>query len=187
MDIFAPDLKEILLTKGEIESRVKELGLEIASEYKGKNPVLIGILKGVVVFFSDLIRNIELPLSIDFMATSSYGKSAYSSGAVKILKDLDLSIVHRDVILVEDIVDTGLTLKYIAENLKARNPASFKICVLLDKPDRRLVDIKLDYCGFKIPDEFVVGYGLDFAEKYRNLPFVAVLRPEVYLSDSKNL
>lgn len=141
---------------------------------------MICVLKGAVVFMADLIREVKIPVDIDFMAVSSYGSSTSSSGVVRILKDLNESIENKHIIIVEDIVDTGLTLKYLVENLKSRGPASIKICTFLDKPERRKADITPDYCGYSIPDEFVVGYGLDFAEKYRNLPYVAVLDPEAY-------
>ncbi|MFZ5644590.1 MAG: hypoxanthine phosphoribosyltransferase [Bacillota bacterium] len=175
-----PDVQEILISEEEIARKVKELAEKISKDYQGKNILVVGIIKGAVVFLSDLIRNLTVPLNIDFMAVSSYGKASQSSGVVKILKDLDQSIEGRHVIVVEDIVDTGLTLKYMLENLKTRKPASLKICTLLDKPSRRKVDVTPDYNGFEIPDKFVVGYGLDYAEYYRNLRDICVLKPEVY-------
>ena len=174
------DVKEVLFTAEELEKRVAELGTHITQEYQGKEVLVIGVLKGANVFLGDLIRQIDLPLEIDFIAATSYGNSTESSGVVRLLKDLDYPIEDRHVVLVEDLIDTGLTLKYLAENLKARQPASFKICTLLDKPERRKVDIKVDYKGFDIPDEFIVGYGIDYSQKYRNLPYVATLKPEVY-------
>ncbi len=177
------DLKdELLLTKEQIAARVKEMGDEITRDYEGVEGdlVLVGILKGAIVFFADLIREIDLPLSMDFMAISSYGSATKSSGVVRILKDLDKDIVGKHVLVVEDIIDSGLTLSFLKDNLLSRGAASLKICTLLDKPERRKVDLHVDYAGFQIPDEFVVGYGLDYAETYRNLPDIGVLRPEIY-------
>ena len=175
------DLKdEILLSREQIAVRVKEMGKQITEEFAGKDMVVICILKGAVVFFVDLIREIDLPMSIDFMAISSYGSATKSSGVVRILKDLDKPINGKDVLVVEDIVDSGMTLSFLRENLLSRGAKSLKICTLLDKPERRRVPLHVDYFGFIIPDEFVVGYGLDYAEKYRNLPDIGVLRPEIY-------
>ncbi|KPU26603.1 hypoxanthine phosphoribosyltransferase [Caloranaerobacter sp. TR13] len=174
------DIRQILIESDELQKRIKELGEEITKDYKDKDLVVICVLKGAVLFMSDLCKNIDIPLSMDFMAVSSYGSSTQSSGVVRILKDLDSSIEGKDVLIVEDIIDTGLTLSYLVENLKSRGPRSVKICTLLDKPERRKVEVKVDYIGFTIPDEFVVGYGLDFNEKYRNLPYVCVLKEEVY-------
>ena len=177
------DLKdELLLTKEQIAARVREMGEEITRDYDGMEGelVLVGILKGAIVFFADLIREIDLPLSMDFMAISSYGSATKSSGVVRILKDLDKDIVGKHVLVVEDIIDSGLTLSFLKDNLLSRGAASLKICTLLDMPERRRVDLHVDYAGFQIPDEFVVGYGLDYAETYRNLPDIGVLRPEVY-------
>lgn len=174
------DLAKILITEENIKMKVQELGKEICRDYAGQDLLVVGILKGAIMFMSDLVRAINLPLNIDFMAVTSYGKSTESSGAVRILKDLDSSIEGRNVLIVEDIVDTGLTLKYLTENLSARAPKSVRICTFLNKPERRKVEVDVHYTGFVIPDEFVVGYGLDFAEKYRNLPFIAVLKPEAY-------
>ena len=171
------DLAEILLTKEEIEKKVAELGEKISEDYKDKNLLLVGILKGCVVFMSDLMKHITIPARIDFMSVSSYGAGVKSSGVVKIIKDLDNPIQGYDVLIVEDILDSGLTLHYIIDLLKSRNPNSIRICTLLDKPYSRKVEVKTDYCGFEIPDKFVIGYGLDYAEKYRNLPFVGVLKP----------
>lgn len=168
---------EVLLAAGDIVKRVGELGEEISRDYGAKNLLLICVLKGAIVFTSDLMRSLTTPLAVDFMAVSSYGASTSSSGVVRILKDLDKSIEDKDVLIVEDIVDTGLTLNYLKENLLSRKPMSLKIVTLLDKPDRREVGIKLDYCGFEIPDRFVVGYGLDFNEHYRQLPDICVLHP----------
>jgi len=159
------------------------MGEAISQDYQGKEILVVGILKGSVVFMGDLVRKIKLPLQIDFMEVSSYGKSTESSGAVRILKDLETNIEGRNVLIVEDIVDTGLTLSYLVKILKARKPASLKICTFLNKPSRRKVALEADYNGYDIPDEFVVGYGLDFNEKYRNIPYVAVLKPEAYQKD----
>ncbi len=174
------DVKEVLFSEEIIQEKVEELGKQISNDLQDNNPIVIGVLKGANVFLSDLIRNIDIPIIVDFIAVSSYGLSTESSGVVKINKDLDFSIEGKDIVIVEDIIDTGLTLKYLLENLRSRNPKSIRICSLLDKPERRKVDIKVDYIGFKIPDEFIVGYGIDYAEKYRNLPFIASLKREVY-------
>lgn len=173
-------IKEVLVTSEEIQNKVKELAEKINCDYKNKNLVVVGVLKGAAVFMSDLIKNIDVPLTIDFIAVSSYGSSTESSGVVKLIKDLEESIEGKDVLIVEDIIDTGLTLSYLVENLKSRGPNSVRICSLLDKPERRKVDVKVDYVGFKIPDKFVVGYGIDFAEKYRNSSYVAVVKEECY-------
>jgi hypoxanthine phosphoribosyltransferase len=178
------DMKEILFSEVQIAARVRELGKQITADYQGKDLVLVGILKGAVPFVADLMRTIELPLAYDMMAVSSYGASTRSSGTVRFLKDLDTSIEGRDVIIVEDIVDTGLTLHYLTENLRARRANSLKICTLLDKPSRRKVQLVPDYNGFEIPDVFVVGYGLDYAEKYRNLPYIGVLKESVYQQET---
>lgn len=167
---------EILLSQEQIQRRIKELGAEITRDYAGRNPLLVGVLKGACFFLSDLLRSIDTRLSIEFMAISSYGSSTRTSGEVRIMKDLDVPIEGRDILVVEDIVDTGLTLSYLLANLKSRGAASVKLAALLDKYERRERDVEIDYLGFKIPDHFVVGYGLDFAERYRNLPFIAVLK-----------
>ncbi len=174
------DIKEILFSAPEIAARIQELGREITRDYQGKQPLLIGILKGAVPFIADLMRAIDLKASYDLMAVSSYGASTKSSGTVRILKDLDAALEGRDAIIIEDIVDTGLTLKYLLENLRSRQVSSLKVCTLLDKPSRRKVAIQPDYNGFVIPDKFVVGYGLDYAENYRNLPYIGVLKETVY-------
>ncbi len=175
-----PDVEKILLDEEHIKERVAQLALQISQDYQGESILMVGILKGAMVFLADLVRHIDVPTFFDFMAVSSYGAGTVSSGAVRILKDLDKSIHSRHVIIVEDIVDTGLTLQYLVENIKARGPASLKVCTLLDKPSRRKVEVPIDYNGFSIPDEFVVGYGLDYNERYRNLPYIAVLKPEIY-------
>jgi hypoxanthine phosphoribosyltransferase len=176
------DMKEILISEAEIAKKVTELGQMISRDYKDLNPLCICVLKGAVPFMADLIRKIEIPLEMDFMAVSSYGSSTKSSGVVRILKDLEASVEGRHVLVVEDIIDSGLTLSYLNAILKGRKAASVKVATLLDKPARRTVNLKPDYCGFEIPDEFVVGYGLDYAEKYRNLPYIGVLKEEVYSS-----
>lgn len=175
-----PDAKRILLTEEKIKERVEELGRQISLDYKGKDLLVVGILKGAIIFMSDLVRQLEGSVGYDFMAVSSYGTSTESSGVVRILKDLDQSIEGRHVLIVEDIIDSGLTLNYLMDNLKSRNPKSLEICALLDKPERRKVKVKAKYIGFSIEDEFVVGYGLDFSERYRNNPFIFVLDPSVY-------
>jgi len=174
------DLSHILVTREEIQAAVKKLGEQITQDYAGKEPMLVGILKGSVVFFADLIREIDLPMTMEFMAISSYGSATKSSGEVRIIKDLDKAITGRDVLIVEDIVDSGLTLSFLKKTLEGRGAASIKIATLLDKPARRKVDLKSDYYCFIIPDEFVVGYGLDYDEKYRNLPDIGVLHPRIY-------
>jgi hypoxanthine phosphoribosyltransferase len=175
------DIGEVLLTEAQIAAKTAELGRRISQDYAGRNLTLVSVLKGSLPFMADLMRQISLPLRIDLMEVSSYGGIATeSSGLVRIIKDLSASIADEDVLLVEDIIDTGLTLNYLVRYLRGKNPASLKICTLLDKPARRLVDIPVDYVGFEIPDQFVVGYGLDYSERYRNLRFVGVLRPEVY-------
>jgi hypoxanthine phosphoribosyltransferase len=174
------DIAEIMLDQEAIQAKVKELGAILSRDYQGKRPLVICVLKGAQIFVSDLMRSLEIPMEVDFMAVSSYGASTKSSGVVRILKDLETGIEGRHIIIAEDIIDTGLTLSYLKNNLSSRRPASLKICTLLDKPSRRQVDIMPDYCGFTIPDKFVVGYGLDFNEFYRNLPYIGVLRPECY-------
>jgi len=174
------DVEEVLLTGDEIAARVAELGAQLASDYAGRTPVLVSVLKGSIVFLADLIRAMDVPLNVDLMEVSSYGSATESSGQVRILKDLSSSIEGRDVVVVEDIIDTGLTLNYLLRYLAERHPASVRVCCLLDKPARRLAEIEIDYRGFTIPDRFVIGYGLDYDERYRNLPYVGVLRPSIY-------
>lgn len=175
------DIQRILISKEEISAKVKELADRITKDYEDSDSlVVVCILKGASVFFADLIRKINRQVQIDFMSISSYGNSRSSSGVVQIRKDLDINIFGKDVLIVEDIMDSGQTLAYLTEMLSARDPSSLKICALLDKPERRVADIQPDYCGFEIPDEFVVGYGLDYAEKYRNLEYIGVLKPELY-------
>jgi hypoxanthine phosphoribosyltransferase len=174
------DVEEILLDGGTIAGRVADLGAQLAADYAGRDPVLISVLKGALVFLADLIRAMELPVSIDFMEVSSYGAGTETSGQVRILKDLSRPIEGRHVIVVEDIIDTGLTLNYLLKYLADKGPASMSIVCLLDKPARRLADIPIEYRGFTIPDRFVIGYGLDYDEHYRNLPYIGVLKPAVY-------
>lgn len=173
-------IERVLFSEEELKRRIKELGAEIGREYAGRKPLMIGILKGSVMFFADLLREIEGDLEIDFMAISSYGNGVKSSGEVKMIKDLDHKIEGKDVIIVEDIVDSGYTMKYLTGMLSARNPASIRICTLLDKPSRRETDVRVDYKGFEVGDEFVVGYGLDYAGLYRNVPFIGILKRSVY-------
>jgi hypoxanthine phosphoribosyltransferase len=175
-----PDVKEVLITSKEIDDKVREIGARITEDYKGEKPLLIGILRGAVVIMSDLMRNIDLQCELDFMDISSYGTGTSSSGVVRILKDLEEDITDRHVLIVEDIIDTGLTLSYLLRSLQARKPASLEICALLSKPSRRRADLDVRYLGFEVPDEFVVGYGLDYAGAYRNLPDICVLKPEVF-------
>ena len=176
------DVAKILITEEQLQERIAELGKQISKDYGSNRPLLVCILKGGILFLSDLIRQITIPHEIDFMAISSYGASTESSGVVRILKDLDANIAGRHVLIVEDIIDTGHTLDYILRNLSTREPASLRICTLLSKPARREQDIPLEYIGFEIPNEFVIGYGLDFAELYRNLRYIGVLKPEKYVT-----
>ena len=170
---------EILIEEDALQSRIRELGREISADYAGRELLLVGVLKGAVFFMADLMRSIAVPCEIDFMAISSYGASTDSSGVVRILKDLDINIEGRDVLVVEDIIDSGLTLSYLMRNLESREPASLEVCALLTKPERREIDVPVRYIGFEIPNRFVIGYGLDFAERYRNLPYVGVLDTEL--------
>lgn len=174
------DIQEVLITEEELKAKVKELGELLSREYEGRNPLVICVLKGAFMFMSDLVKSMTVPLEVDFMAVSSYGKSTRSSGEVKIIKDLDTPVEGRHVLIVEDIIDSGLTLSYLIDVLERRNALSVQIVALFDKPGRRTVDLEPDYKGFTIPDAFIVGYGLDYSEKYRNLPFVGVLKPELY-------
>lgn len=176
------DIEKVLLSEETIQARVKEMGAQIAQDFAGKNPVMVCILKGAVMFYTDLLCAMPIPLTMDFMAVSSYGNRTKNSGEVEIRKDLSGSIEHRHVIIVEDIIDSGFTLTYLTRMLAARGAASISVCTLLDKPSRRApgITLKSDYYGFEVPDAFVVGYGLDYAERYRNLPYIGVLKPEVY-------
>ncbi len=174
------DIREVLFSEEALRNRVSEIATQIQADYQGKAPILISVLRGSFVFMADLVRGIDLPCTLDFMSVSSYGAGTASSGQVQITMDLSESIEGKDVIVVEDILDSGNTLSYLLQLLQARRPSSIRLCTLLDKPSRRVKDVKVDYTGFSIPDEFVVGYGLDYAEKYRNLPYIGVLKPEVY-------
>ena len=174
------DIQSVLLSEQQLEARVAELGEAISSDFAGKDVVFIGVLKGCFIFMADLMRHVTIPCSMDFMAVSSYGSGTVSTGAVKINKDLSQNIEGKHVIFVEDILDSGITLSYLKNYLMARQPASISIATLMDKPARRKADVKADYAGFEVPDAFVVGYGLDYNEKYRNLPFIGILKPEVY-------
>lgn len=183
-DPLLEDIEEILFSEEEIKSRVEELGEAISRDYAGKEIVIVSILKGGVVFLADLLRHISLPLTVDFMAISSYGAYTETSGVVRVLKDLNEPIFGKEVLVIEDVIDTGLTLNYLLQNLYARKPLSLKVCTLLDKSVRRIVDIPLAYKGFDLADLFVVGYGLDYGQKYRNLPFIGILKEEVYYQKS---
>ncbi|WP_373899553.1 hypoxanthine phosphoribosyltransferase [Haloimpatiens sp. FM7315] len=174
------DVEKILYTEEKLEDKIRELGRQISEDYQGKEIILIGILKGSVIFMSELAKNIKVPCNLDFMDVSSYGNSSETSGVVKILKDLDFEIKGKDILIVEDIIDTGVTLKYLTKYLKSRNPNSLEIVCMLNKPDRRKAEINVKYIGYEVPDFFLVGYGLDYAEKYRNLPYIGILKEEIY-------
>ncbi|BCJ87388.1 hypoxanthine phosphoribosyltransferase [Effusibacillus dendaii] len=174
------DIEEIMFTPEQIQSKVAELGMQISDDYRDKNPLVVCVLKGASLFMADLVRNISIPIEMDFMAISSYGASTQSSGVVRIMKDLETGLENRHVIIVEDIVDTGLTLSYLRDSLLRRNASSVRIVTLFDKPSGRKIEIIPDYSGFQVPNAFIVGYGLDYSEKYRNLPFVGILKPEIY-------
>lgn len=180
---LAEDVREILISAEQIRGRVLELGEAVSEDYRGRNPLLVGVLKGVVPFMADLLRAITIPVEVDFMAISSYSAEGRDRGMVRLEKDLSMPITGRDVLFVEDIVDTGLTLNYLLRTLRTREPASLEVCVLLNKPQRRLIEIPIKYKGFDLPDRLVVGCGLDFRERYRNLPFVGLLGAEVFQSD----
>jgi hypoxanthine phosphoribosyltransferase len=173
------DVGEVLIDEETLRNRIVELGAEVSADYEGHDLLLIGVLKGAIFFISDLMRELTVPCEVDFMAISSYGAGTDSSGVVRILKDLEINIAGRDVLVVEDIIDSGLTLSYLRRTLTARKPASLEICALLTKPERREVDVPVRYVGFEIPNRFVIGYGLDFAERYRNLPYIGVLHPDL--------
>lgn len=180
MSTLHDDIQEVLLSEQEIAEIVKNMGKQISEDYKGKNLFLVSVLKGSLIFMADLMREITVPCAIDFLSVSSYGNGTATSGEVRILKDLDCSLEGKDLLVVEDILDSGVTLSFLLKNLSARNPASIRLCTFLDKPERRRVDIKADYIGASVPDKFIVGYGLDYAEKYRNIPYVGVLKSEIY-------
>ena len=180
MSIFDNDIQEVLFSEEQLKNRVQEIARQITADYQGKEIMLISVLRGSFVFMADLCRAIDLPCTVDFMAVSSYGKGTKSSGQVQITKDLSEDITDRHIIVVEDILDSGNTLSYLLKILENRHPASIRLCTLLDKPDRRVKPVEVHYSGFTIPDAFVVGYGLDYAEKYRNLPYIGILKPRVY-------
>ncbi len=180
MALLDKDIQEVLFDESALNARIAEMGAEITRDYAGREPMLISVLRGSYIFMADLTRHIDLPCTVDFMAISSYGSGTSSSGQVRIIKDLTDDVEGRDILVVEDILDSGNTLAYLMELLKARKPASLRLCTLLDKPSRRLKEVEVEYTGFTIPDEFVVGYGLDYAEKYRNLPYIGILKPCVY-------
>lgn len=174
-------VRDVLFSEEEIQKRVRELGEQISEDYRGRNPLLVGVLKGVLFFMADLVRNISIPVEIDFIAITSYSQETREKGVVRMVKDLEIPIQERDVIFVEDVIDTGLTLNYILQALRTRHPASLEVCALFDKQSKRLINLPIRYTGFDLPDLFVVGYGLDYREKYRNLPYVGLLKPEVFL------
>ena len=174
------DIERVLLSEEEIAKKVTEIGAQISADYADKNPIIISVLKGSFVFMADLVRAITVPCTVDFMSVSSYGSGTHSSGEVKIVKDLDNSIEGRHIIVVEDILDSGRTLSYLMKTIQARGAASIALCTFLDKPERRVVPVEVAYCGFRVPDSFIVGYGLDYDQRYRNLPYVGVLKPSVY-------
>ncbi len=174
------DIESVLFTEEQLAARVRELGEQITADFRNKDPLIVGVLKGCFVFIADLMRHIDTACNVDFMAVSSYGNNATTTGAVQIKKDLTYDIQGRHVLMIEDILDSGVTLSYLKNYLMNRKPASISICTLLDKPSRRKSDIKADYVGFECPDQFIVGYGLDYAERYRNLPYIGVLKPEIY-------
>ena len=177
---MSQDIQEILITTEELQKRIQLLGQAISRDYLGLNPIFVGVLKGVLFFMADLLRNTTIPVEIDFIAVANYSAEFREQGVVRMVKDLEIPIANRHVIFVEDVIDTGLTLNYILQNLQARQPASLNICVLFNKPDHRIIDIPLKYKGFDLPDRFVVGYGLDYKEKYRNLPFLGLLKAEIF-------
>lgn len=174
------DIREILFSEAELKAKVAELGKQLKEDYDGKNPLVVGVMKGAFVFTADLVRAMDCPVQMDFIIAKSYGNSTQTSGSVKIIKDLENDISGRHVILVEDIIDSGVTMSKLIKMLNTRNAASIKLCALLSKPSRRQVDVTIDYCGWEVPDHFVVGYGLDYAEKYRNLPYIGILKPGIY-------
>jgi hypoxanthine phosphoribosyltransferase len=183
---LSKDIQDVYLSREEISKRVEELGADISHDYAGKNPLLVGALKGVICFMADLIRAIHIPIEMDFIAISSYSAEERDRGVVRVIKDIDTPITDRHVIFVEDVVDTGLTLNYLLKSFRVRMPGSIEVCAMFNKPTRRLINIPIRYKGFDLPDYFVVGYGLDYAEKYRNLPYVGVLKPGVLFSRAKN-
>ncbi len=184
MSVMDQDIERVLFDQETLEARIAEMGAQITRDYAGRAPMLISVLRGSYIFMADLTRHIDLPCTVDFMAISSYGTGTSSSGQVRIIKDLTDDVENRDILVVEDVLDSGNTLSYLLKLLKARKPASLRLCTLLDKPSRRIKEVDVEYTGFTIPDEFVVGYGLDYAEKYRNLPYIGVLKPCVYRGEA---
>jgi hypoxanthine phosphoribosyltransferase len=184
-DNLNADIQDVFLSSEQIEVRIQSLGAQISRDYSGRTPLLVGALKGVLCFMADLLRNITIPVEVDFMAVTSYTSEARDRGVVRVIKDLDEPINDRDVIFVEDVIDTGLTLNYLLRSLRTRSPASLEVCTLFNKPTRRLVEIPIRYTGFDLPDYFVVGYGLDYAERYRNLPYVGILKPGILFKNKK--
>jgi hypoxanthine phosphoribosyltransferase len=182
--VLGQDIQEVLISEEEIQRKVNQIGQMISRDYQGRNPLLVGVLKGVLFFMADLLQAVTIPSEIDFIAVANYSAESREEGVVRLVKDLEIPIAGRHVLFVEDVIDTGLTLNYILQNLKARQPASLEVCVLFNKPDHRIIDIPLKYKGFDLPDRFVVGYGLDYKEKYRNLPFLGLLRPEIFRGKS---
>jgi hypoxanthine phosphoribosyltransferase len=182
--VLGQDIQEVLISEEEIQRKVTQFGQMISRDYLGRNPLLVGVLKGVLFFMADLLQAVSIPAEIDFIAVANYSAESREEGVVRLVKDLEIPIAGRHVLFVEDVIDTGLTLNYILQNLRARQPASLEVCVLFNKPDHRIIDIPLKYKGFDLPDRFVVGYGLDYREKYRNLPFLGLLRPEVFRGKS---
>jgi hypoxanthine phosphoribosyltransferase len=180
------DISEILFSEQQLQQKIAELGAELSKDYSEKNPLMIGVLRGVLFFMADLLRAVTIPLEVDFLAVSSYSPESRNQGLVRMEKDLEIPMHDRHVVFIEDVIDTGLTLNYILGNLRTRQPASLEVCVLFNKPTKRLIDFPLKYKGFDLPDEFVVGYGLDFREKYRNLPFVGLLKPQILHSNAIN-
>jgi hypoxanthine phosphoribosyltransferase len=183
---LSANIREILFSTKQIEERVRAMGAQISKDYAGRNPLLVGVLKGVLFFMADLLRSISIPVEVDFMAVSSYSPEAREKGLVRLVKDLEISIVDRHVLFVEDVVDTGLTLNYLLQNLRSRKPSSLEVCTLFNKSQHRLINLPIKYEGFELPDLFVVGYGLDYRERYRNLPFVGLMKPEAFQSGSKS-
>ena len=182
---IANDIQQVVYTSDEIQQRVEQIGQAISRDYLGRNPLFVGVLKGVLFFMADLLRNISVPVEIDFIAVSSYSPESRDQGYVRMVKDLDIPIYSRHILFVEDVIDTGLTLNYILQNLRARQPATLEVCVLFNKPEHRLIDFPIKYKGFDLPDQFVVGYGLDYKEKYRNLPFLGSLQPSRFSKNQK--
>jgi len=183
-EVYKNSISQIIISSTEINQRVRNIGELISKDYKGKNPLMIGVLKGVLFFMADLLRAITIPVEVDFIAISNYSSESRDTGLVRLVKDLDISITERHVLFIEDVIDTGLTLNYLLQNLWARKPTSLEVCCLFNKPKHRIIDIPIKYSGFDLPDRFVVGYGLDHKEQYRNLPFIGLLRPEEFLGSS---